>query len=268
MQTSVPTDKKKIVLSVWMMASRLFGVRRATWMPSTMAKASSTSERRQHAQQRRRVHRPPPAPGAPRRRRQAAVPAVDARQQQRRQQIFLGVVDRCRRSLPKMNSFGVRSVTSSRSRAPGVALGGDGRRRLGRHQQQAQHADRHQAVGGGEGGTCSLRSSSGRQGGVADQRQHDEVGRLDQQRPAAVGAREDLAPEDRVGADRRDLPGGGVGAGAGLRPSSSRRPCPRSSSGCSRCMIGSPLGFHTRSRSTPQPLSRTLQQRPSPAAKP
>ena len=30
MQTSVPTDRKKMVLSVWIMASRLLGVRSAT----------------------------------------------------------------------------------------------------------------------------------------------------------------------------------------------------------------------------------------------
>ena len=31
-----------------------------------------------------------------------------------------------------------------------------------------------------------------------------------------------------------------------------------SSSGRSRCWIGSPLGFQTRSRSTPQPINRAL----------
>ncbi len=43
MHTSVPTDRKNTVLRVLMTAIRLLGVRRATWMPSTMTKARSTS---------------------------------------------------------------------------------------------------------------------------------------------------------------------------------------------------------------------------------
>ena len=42
MQINVPTDRKKTVASVFKMATRLFTLLRATWMPSTIVNASST----------------------------------------------------------------------------------------------------------------------------------------------------------------------------------------------------------------------------------
>src|SRR5262245_6651257 len=43
MHTSVPAVRKKIVLCVWMIATWLFVVRSATWIPSIAANASSTT---------------------------------------------------------------------------------------------------------------------------------------------------------------------------------------------------------------------------------
>src|SRR6266852_9810394 len=43
MHTIVPTDRKKTVAKVLMMATRVFSLRRATCTPKTMAKAKSTT---------------------------------------------------------------------------------------------------------------------------------------------------------------------------------------------------------------------------------
>ena len=246
MHTAVPTDRKKTVPSVLTIASRLFCVRRATCMPSTRAKASSTTDAPTTQASASALADAANLGVRPRRRRQQAEAAVDHRQDHRRQQIFLGVAADAQH-LAEDELLRRQVGHQQQVEGAGVALRRDRRHRLGADQQQAQHAGQHQAEDGGRAEVLAA-APQRRQGVVADQPQHDEIGRLDQEGPAAVGAA--WPPRARgSGWPRpcRTVPGA---AWAFVRSFSSAS----ASSGLSRCMIGSPLGFHSRRQRMPQPL--------------
>ena len=118
MHTSVPTDRKKIVLSV--LNDRQPAVRGA--QGDVNAQHHREGQQHQagagHAQYEVAFIDSPHLGMAGRRRGQAAVDRRRPRPGAAAAADIPWCCSRCRRSLPKMNSCGVRSVTSSRSSAP------------------------------------------------------------------------------------------------------------------------------------------------------